>query len=130
MITLASIRRIIRPDVTGDVRKATALLARAALVRLDRGQSHAQVSEWVQHPRQWNRYGPIAAMAVATVLAKPAPIESRPEPHPCTLHTMLEALSCGDCALIAATITDCPTERAGITVADVEALLADEDVAA
>lgn len=132
---LYRIRRIIRPNITGDVHKATALLARKALGRLDRGHSSAQVRAWVQQPRQWDRYGPLATLSILAVLATPKRAEGQTQPHTCSLHTDVEAMACGDCALInarylATYLPDVRPDRAHYTVADVEAMALAEDVAA
>lgn len=63
--------RWIRPDITGNVKLATDLLARAAVVRLERGHTPDAVRFWVTQPRQVNRYGPLAMMAVHEVLRVP-----------------------------------------------------------
>lgn len=63
--------RWIRPDITGNVKVATDLLARAAVVRLERGHTPDAVRFWVTQPKQVNRYGPLAMLAVHEVLRVP-----------------------------------------------------------
>lgn len=108
--------RWIRPDITGDVHHATALLARAALVRLERGHSHDAVRAWVDNPRRRNRYGSLATLAVYELLR--APYAYRPvrvvgcaDPE----HVGIADLCCGDC-------NPDGSFRARFTVADLDAM--------
>lgn len=57
-----------RTDITGDAALATDLLARAVVTRLDRGMSHREARAWVADPRQVRRFGPLASVAVETVI--------------------------------------------------------------
>ena len=60
--------RRIRPDITGRALHAASLLACKALRLIERGHTRDEVRAWVNHPRRWNRYGPLAVGAVLTVL--------------------------------------------------------------